>query len=130
MFNLGTVYILKHHMNRFEVRVWDTINKEFIDNEYFRITGNGNVENFVNESENDTNCVITQFTGLCDKNGRKIYEGDIVRKYWQINNTNGFASFEVKYNQQHCGFGIKLGKNHQYEVIGNVFENPELVNTI
>ena len=128
-------------MNRFEVRVWDTINKEFIDNEYFRITGNGNVENFRNEMENDTNCVITQFTGLCDKNGSKIYEGDIVTYDRGVGNWTGkrmstthtivFSEEVFAFVMDYGSSYIKLRKhwNYIYEVIGNIHENPELLST-
>jgi uncharacterized phage protein (TIGR01671 family) len=74
--------------------------------------------------------VWQQFTGLRDKNGRKIFEGDILRKFFISEpkpNDNKFPAFEVKWNEQHCGFGITVGARHFYEIIGNVLEHPKLL---
>ncbi len=70
---------------------------------------------------------VGQFTGFLDINSKEIWEGDIVRKTWQETNANGFSNFEVKWQHQHCGFGITLGKNHKYEMVGNIHENPDLL---
>jgi hypothetical protein len=75
-----------------------------------------------------------QFTGLYDKNGKEIYEGDIVRMHgyltdkkvevkWQ--ETSGFFPFaDSPENCGHCG-GANSPK--RVEVIGNIYENPELI---
>ena len=85
--------------------------------------------------------VITQFTGLLDKNGKKIFEGDIVRR----KSSNFVISFE---NGAFCG-DYGLGKfpigweahmtdyedcdiqdsvwNKRCKVIGNIFETPKLI---
>jgi len=69
-----------------------------------------------------------QYTGLKDKNGKDIYEGDIVKKYWQQNNDNGFLSFVVRWEEKTVGFNLTAkGKKHCYEVIDNIHENPELI---
>lgn len=67
---------------------------------------------------------VMQFTGLLDKNGREIYEGDIIKRE---NETS-----IVEYDNDIASF-IPFGKddfswdNSRCEVIGNVFENPELM---
>ncbi|MEH7116177.1 YopX family protein [Neobacillus vireti] len=77
---------------------------------------------------------IMQFTGLKDKNGNEIYEGDIVKgKAYEFNKCPQIIG-EVIYD--YCEFKVKAQRdnskmkaelNTTYEVIGNVFENPELI---
>lgn len=75
---------------------------------------------------------IMQYTGLKDKNGKEIYEGDVV-----ITTGNFGAPFNaaVYWNQKMASFcltdkdGLPVGAwhwNNQLEIIGNIYENPEL----
>ena len=76
---------------------------------------------------------VAQFTGLTDKNGTKIFDGDIVRLYDDSEDelTNGV----VVCNANFCSFCVSM-KGHedvmlmahwQYEVIGNIYDNKELL---
>lgn len=83
---------------------------------------------------------VGQFTGLTDKNGKKIFEGDVVRcahyvgddyEYavvaWE-NESCGFEPFsDSKENCGHCGGGWSP---YFAEVVGNVYDNPELVEKV
>lgn len=71
---------------------------------------------------------LMQFTGLLDKNGKEIYEGDVVRVP-EINRKNTAVEFYkggfvTRGNGMDCEH-ISVFRN--YEVIGNIYENPELV---
>lgn len=69
---------------------------------------------------------VGQFTGLCDKNGNKIFEGDIVRDW------DG-RIYEIKYfdfewiAEQTKSFWINIKHLKPCEVIGNIHDNPELL---
>lgn len=81
-----------------------------------------------------------QFTGLLDKNGREIYEGDIVTnpfnknveivKYdlfvddpdYSLGKVLGFCVNNM------CGLGYDIEGKMSFEIIGNIYENPELLN--
>ena len=75
---------------------------------------------------------IGQYTGLTDKNGTKIFEGDIVRYGDTIHKVvfeqrNGTAYFGLVYSPiETLPFG-HYQDLRQLEVIGNIYENPELI---
>lgn len=119
-------------------RAWDTTNKEMFK-DTFAITESGQVV-VVDQSSVLTspdyifvdNLVIMQSTGLKDKNGKEIFEGDILRHQIQTEYT-----FIVKYDKDKGRwYGDSLSRTYQidittdflkfYKVIGNAYENPEV----
>ena len=82
---------------------------------------------------------VGQFTGLTDKNGKKIFEGDIIRANLESGNHEGFVWPNMPVDFQQGSFCLNDRKGYvfavlgafapsvAFEVIGNIHDNPELL---
>lgn len=116
-------------------RAWDKEFKEMVqvdalvfDEQIIKATyKNGNVV-----KEDIKNYVLMQSTGLRDKNGKEIFEGDVVKlakdvysepTYYEIVRHRGGA-----YRLESKRYGCELWLRHtDCEIAGNIYENPELI---
>lgn len=112
-------------MRDIKFRFWD--GKQMLDDHEGWMEGIG--INYALECSASYGYKIMQFTGLKDKNNKDIYEGDIIKypasggldKIVQVVWNNDWLRFEGS-----GGFGFSNAYN--LEIIGNIYENPELLN--
>lgn len=113
-------------MREIKFRAWDKHYKRFRD-----IVLSSPIS-ALNNNEIDERFELTQYTGLKDKNGKEIYEGDIVQFTDNYNTDIPPHIGVVKFNN--ASFYITDGAYSCYrwidinvEIIGNIYENPELI---
>lgn len=71
--------------------------------------------------------ILMQYAGLVDKNGKEIYEGDIVKDGNNILTEIKWEEFEHNEGGYFSGFFLNDDSPRVIEVIGNIYENPELL---
>lgn len=136
--------------------------KEWVYGSLIQITNPHKIENecwatFIHEGPNISETIrvrmetVGEFTGLKDKNGKEIYEGDVLELHAEFERMNNvwddddktttvhFGSFSVIFNNDLAAFDLKkidgnvsgwcLGKENEseLEVIGNIYEHPHLL---
>jgi uncharacterized phage protein (TIGR01671 family) len=126
-------------------RVWDKRFSEFVED--FFVSEDGKIYKktkdtcygFAISRETSDKIILMQSTGLKDKNGNEIFEGDVV----QYQNTkvpsadskgviryfDNWAMFgiDIEYNEPRALFFNGLADHISLEVVGNIYENPELI---
>lgn len=87
------------------------------------------IGNMPDEAWNEDEWKLMQFTGLLDKNGKEIYEGDVVDYY----NVAGHVLMSVEWCDTYTGFiPFTWADGDEWdcekcEVVGNIYENPDFI---
>lgn len=121
-------------MKGLKFRVWDKERECYLDEtELAGITPDGKYILYIEDEEISRleingNYIVEQYTGLKDKNGKEIYENDIV-SVRNKNRKNEYDIGVVEFGKAAFRCPFLLGKYHsgQVEVIGNVHENADLL---
>ncbi|WP_415748796.1 YopX family protein [Streptococcus pseudopneumoniae] len=125
-------------------RVWDSVEKKFV--EHFFITDNGlicNMEKPTSDSKllipiEKSELILMQSTGLKDKNGKEIFDGDILEiqdegevlgnaKLTWDNEQAVFMIEAISVDDIAPFHEILSDESYSYRVVGNIYENKELL---
>jgi len=136
-------------MRELKFRVWDKANNRYLRRDSTGIDNLGNIIDFENCDEddlgvhnvrvlgkNDMGFTTEQYTGLHDKNGKEIYEGDIL-SIPRRKDKKKDKLYTVVWHKTHARlnfantngeFGeISIGKIMRSQIVGNIHENSELL---
>jgi uncharacterized phage protein (TIGR01671 family) len=139
-------------MREIKFRFWDKTNKVILRAESMafakndkpcKVCGDNGID-YILVYRGDDQLEIMQYTGLKDKDGKEVYEGDIILKRCEYNRQTYKCWYEVIYED--TGFYLKLLNSYavdsyavvnagiivsfpygDFYVIGNIYENPELL---
>ena len=126
-------------MREIKFRAWLKEKKEMIDNarpdffckqlHYLRGNSAGG-QDVLGVSTEDIE--LMEYTGLKDKNGKEIYEGDILfesfgEKYYKVVFENGSFRAEFEGDFEEHSFDLIDVVAQGCEIVGNIYENPELL---
>lgn len=121
-------------MREIKFRAWDKLNKEMFNVESINFQERRVYRDTVSYREfNDIE--LMQYTGLKDKNNKEIYEGDILfesfgERYYRVIFENGSFRAEFKGDFEEYSFDLIDVVAQSYEVVGNIYENPELMEEV
>lgn len=119
-------YLGGNKMREIKFRVWDKKDKKMIDSHACKVNFQryiaDNAEMSASDVEMTQRYVPMMFTGLYDRDNCDIYEGDVLAQY---SHGRARAVYLKKVVWKDSGFNITSGQNRK--VIGNVYQNPELL---
>lgn len=127
-------------ISEIKFRAWDKKNKEMVDVlglSWFWIDVEGISEMIIGTKNNTQRItkygirdfILMRFTGIHDKNGREIYEGDILKLNSELFDLKDeiFIVDNFYYDVCYLNSFNNVDENDSIEVVGNIYENPELL---
>lgn len=127
-------------MRDIKFRCWDTENKEMLEVQELDYEDSYNGQPMIRTTMysdyfDTEDMILMQYVGLKDKNGKEIYEGDIIKICAE--GLGGEAIGKIVYDEYDLAFVLRneveeLSEclwyaEQQLEVIGNIYDNPELL---
>lgn len=106
-------------------RAWDISDKD----KGAYMLGPYNLTDSIFNNKDIRSMILMQYTGLKDKNGKEIYEGDILKEHGIVAwNDEGhrWSAIDLKWNDRKEWHDLDY-LTSPFEIIGNIYENPELI---